>query len=178
MKTVKRPPADTDVCPNCKQQVTVPKSTRSFICRSCDAVINVMLTEDGTELKVVGRSVEENPTYQSLESEIAALKRELDDLHARYVAEMARDYGRTGPRLRTLGLLVLIVGVVWMVWNPVAGGALAGGGLVVAVAGIAITVSRNRAKNAVSGELSDEMFRVGARRDLLQREAARLKTKV
>src|SRR6185369_6471703 len=102
MNSAKKPATDSDACPNCGKQLTVPKSTRSFICRFCDAVLKVVLKEDGFELKVVGKSVEEDPDYRSLEAEVADLKRELEDLHARYGREMARDHGRTGSRVRNL----------------------------------------------------------------------------
>ena len=178
MKTSKKPAAETDACPNCGEQLTVPKSTRSFICRSCDAVLKVVLKDDGVELKVVGKSVEEDPGYQSLEAEVAVLKRELEELHLRYGKEMARDHGRAGSRLRNLGILAVVVGLLVAIWAPLWGGAMVLGGLVATVAGLLVNSSRKRAKLAAAIPLRDEIDRVGARRDLLQRKAARLKTQV
>jgi hypothetical protein len=177
MKSAKKP-TDSDACPNCGQQLTVPKSTRSFICRFCDAVIKVVLKEDGVELKVVGKSVEEDPDYRSLEAEVADLKRELEDLHARYGREMARDYGRAGSRVRNVGVLALVAGPVAAVFAPVAGGIVAVGGVAAVGVGILVNSARKRAKQAAAIPLRDEIDRVGARRDLLQRKAARLKTQV
>jgi hypothetical protein len=177
MKSAKKP-ADSDACPNCGQELTVPKSTRSFICRFCDAVLKVVLKEDGVELKVVGKSVDEDPDYRSLEAEVADLKRELDDLHARYGAEMARDYGHAGARVRNLGVLAVVAGPVTALFAPAAGGIVAIGGAAAVVVGMVVNSARKRAKQAATIPLRDEIDRVGARRDLLQRKAARLKTQV
>jgi hypothetical protein len=170
--------APSDVCPNCKQPVTVPKSTRSFICRSCDAVIKVIGKDAGVELKVVGKSVEEDPEYLALEVEVAALKSQLDALHVKYLAAMAKETGKGGSRLRNLGVLAVIVGVVALPWSAKLGGAIALVGLVAVVAGMAVNSAKKRAKHAETSPISDEMHRIGAQRDLLQRKAARLKTLV
>jgi hypothetical protein len=178
MTTVDKKQVDMESCPNCKQPVTVPKSTRSFICRSCDAIIKVISTDAGVELKVVGKSVEEDPTYQALENDIAAVKAELADLHARYLVEMARDYGSAGSVVRNLGVLAVLGGLVAMIFAPTPGALIAGGGLLAVVAGIAINASKKRAKQAVTGEISEALSKMGAQRDLLQRKAARMKTQV
>jgi hypothetical protein len=176
MKSVSKQPADSAVCPTCKQQVTVPKSTRSFICRSCDAVIKVVLADDGVELKVVGRSVEDDETFQALEARIAALKEEIDDLHTQYVVEMERNYGSAGSRIRNVGFLALLMGIVWSLRAPAIGAAIAGAGLIATIVGIAVNSSRKRTKQVVAGPIADALHRVGAERDLLQRKATRLKT--
>ncbi len=178
MKTVKTNPADTETCPNCREQVTVPKSTRSFICRWCDAVIKVIAKDDGIELKVVGKSVDDDPTYQSLEARVVEIKRELADLHARYEKEMARDHGKGGSRTRTFGVLTAVAGLPVALLNPAIGGALVGAGVVATVAGMKVNSSRKWSKEARAGEISREIERLGAERDLLQRKAARLKTQV
>jgi hypothetical protein len=178
MKTVKKGATDTDVCPNCGQELTVPKSTRSFICRFCDAVLKVVEKEDGVELKVVGKSVDEDPDYQSLEARIADLKLRLDELHTRYGKEMARDHGRAGSRIRNLGVLALLVGSVVAIYRPLAGGVVVLAGLAAVLAGMVVNSARKRAKQAATIPLRDEIDRVGAERDLLQRKAARLKTQV
>jgi hypothetical protein len=178
MKSAKKPTAETDLCPNCGNEVTVPKSTRSFICRSCDAVIKVVAKEDGVELRVVGKSVNDDPTYQSLEAEVADLRRDLDDLHARYTAEMARDYGNAGTYVRNLGVLGVIVGAATVLFNRPVGAGVAAAGLVAFVLGVLINGARKRARQRVTGELSDALHRVGAQRDMLQRKAARLRTQV
>jgi hypothetical protein len=177
MKSAKKP-ADTEACPNCGQQLTVPKSTRSFICRHCDAVLKVVLKDEGVELKVVGKSVDEDPDYQSLEAEVADIRRQLEDAHARYGREMARDYGRAGSRVRNLGMLAVLVGLVVLPFAPVKGAVVALVGGVAVAAGMVVNSARKRAKLAAAIPLRDEIDRLGARRDLLQRKAARLKTQV
>lgn len=178
MTSVNKPAAETDLCPNCQQPVTVPKSTRSFICRSCEAVIKVINKDNGVELKVVGKSVDDDPTYRALESEVAALKAELADLHARYLVEAAREYGSGGTVLRNVGVLVALVGLVWAIFSLAVGAAVFAAGVVLVAVGVAVNSSKKRAKQAATGELTEAMNRVGARRDLLQRKAARIKTEV
>ena len=178
MKSVNKAPSDAAECPNCKQSVTVPKSTRSFICRSCDAIIKVISSEQGATLKVVGKSVDDDPTYQAIESHVAALKEELGHLHAQYLVEADRSYGSSGSWMRNLGWLALVVGVVSIVWSAAYGVGLVLGGIVGILAGAAINASRKRAKQAAMAEISDTLQKIGAQRDLLQRKAARLKTQV
>lgn len=69
MSNVKKSPSEVQPCPNCSIELPIPKSTRSFICKSCDAIIKVIGTDDGVVLKVVGKSVEDDPTYQAYEYE-------------------------------------------------------------------------------------------------------------
>jgi hypothetical protein len=176
--TVVKQTIDTSLCPNCKQTITVPKSTRSFICRHCDAIIKVIQKEHDVELKVVGKSVEDDPDYQAIEAQVTELRAELTDLHARYVAFMANDIGNIGGRSFLLGLAFVVAGAVIAIWNGGLGGAVGLVGLVVGVAGWLIHRSRKIAKMSAGAEMSRTMDKISAERDRLQRKAARLKTAV
>jgi hypothetical protein len=96
MKNAAKPSADVQDCPNCGQELTVPKSTRSFICRHCDAIIKVIQKDEGVDLKVVGKSVVEDPTYQALEAQVRELRVELAEMHKKYEAHMADVPGTGG----------------------------------------------------------------------------------
>jgi len=169
---------DSSLCPNCKQAITVPKSTRSFICRHCDAIIKVIQKETDVELKVVGKSVEDDPTYQAIESQVTELRAELAEMHKRYEAWMATDIGKIGSRTFLFALVAIPAGLITMIWSASAGAAIAGLGLVVGFVGWFVQRGRKQAKQVVATEMSDTIFKIGAQRDLLQRKAARLKTEI
>ena len=170
--------ADVQACPNCGQDVTVPKSTRSFICRHCDAVIKVIQKDEGVDLKVVGKSVEEDPTYQALEAQIRELKSELADMHKKYEAHMADVPGTGGGKVGWTGVLLVPVGLIAMIFSLKVGGAIALLGLVCAIGGFLVRNSARRAHLAVAAEMGETITGIGSQRDLLQRKAARLKTQV
>lgn len=165
-------------CPNCAGIINIPKSTRSIICRHCDAVIKIIDKDEGVELKVVGRSVAENPTYQELETQVAAIKEHLKELHVEYEAEMARPMPKGMLRVGMLGLLAIFGGLVALLFDPQVGGIVVLVGLVMTIAGFAMHSRTKRAKFATGMRMSKQIEQVGAQRDLLQRKAARLKTEV
>ena len=165
-------------CPNCSGTINVPKSTRSIICRHCDAIIKIVDIDDGLELKVVGKSVAEDPTYQDLETQIAALKEHLAELHKAYETETAKPVSQGMLRLGLLGLLAIVVGLVWLLVTPGVGGAIAVAGLMLTIAGFAAHSARKRARLDTLTPMSKQIEQVGAQRDRLQLKAARLKTQV
>jgi hypothetical protein len=175
--SAKKPSVDSDICPNCNAEVTVPKSTRSFICKSCDAILKVFATEDGVEMKVVGKSVEDDPTYQQFEDQVAKLKADLDGLHARYEAEALEPIDPSARRIAMLGMLAVVAGVVVVFWSPGVGAGIAGAGAALAVVGLLVNSARKRAKVAQLAELSKTIAAAAARRDELQRSAAMLRVK-
>jgi hypothetical protein len=170
--------ADVQACPNCSQDVTVPKSTRSFICRHCDAIIKVIEKDDGVDLKVVGKSVEEDPTYQALEVQVRELKTELAEMHKRYEAHMAEVPGTGGGKVGWTGVLLVPVGLAAMLFSLKVGGLITLLGLVCIVGGFLVRNSARRAHLVVAAELGQTITTIGSQRDLLQRKAARLKTEV
>lgn len=176
--TVKKTTADSDLCPNCSKSVAVPKSTRSFICRECDAILKVVHTDEGVRLTVVGKSVEGDPTYQALEQQVVEVKAELDDLHARYLVEADRPIGHGPLNVGRFGVLAALAGLVTTPFAALAGLSIVGLGVLLAIGGYAVNASRKRAKQAVLGEMTNTIAKVGERRDLLQRKAARIKTQV
>jgi len=178
MKNAAKSPTDALDCPHCGKSITVPKSTRSFICRHCDAVIKVIQTDEGVSLKVVGKSVEEDPTYQALEAQIRELKTELTEMHRRYETYMALPVGAGGGKAGWTGLLVVVVGLVAMIFSLKVGAAIAAIGLLAVVVGFATRSSARRAHRAVAGEMAQTITTIGSQRDFLQRKAARLKTQV
>jgi len=175
MSNPKKSAAETQPCPNCAELLPIPKSTRSFICRGCDAIIKVIGTDDGVVLKVVGKSVEDDPSYQAIEAQVAELMSELEELHKRYNAEMSNPISRAFFRFGLLGILALLVGLVILVWSLVAGAVLAITGFVLMIFGFGMHAARSRAFESVTGEMARTIERIGQRRDLLQRKAARMK---
>ena len=97
MSNTKKSASEVQPCPNCATELPVPKSTRSFICRACDAIIKVIATDDGAVLKTVGKSVEDDPNYQAYEAQAAELVAELDEMHKRYLVEMSKKPGPDKP---------------------------------------------------------------------------------
>lgn len=176
--TVTKTNIESSTCPNCKESITVPKSTRSFICRHCDAIIKVIQKDTDIELKVVGKSVEDDPTYQAIEAQVQDLRAELAEMHKRYEEFMAIDVGNIGGRSFMLAVVVCIGGLVALFWSPAVAGTIVVISLLVGVVGWAIHRSRKLRKLAVATEMSETMAKIGAARDLLQRKAARLKTAV
>ena len=176
--TVPKTPIETSTCPNCKQTITVPKSTRSFICRHCDAIIKVILKDHDIDLKVVGKSVEDDPTYLAIEAQVNELRAELAEMHARYQAFMATDIGNIGGRTFLFAIAAVVVGLVVMIWSAKVGALVVVGGLAVGVVGWAVHRSRKLKKLAAGAEMSETLAKIGAARDMLQRKAARLKTAV
>lgn len=178
MSTNKKPTSDVQPCPNCGTELPVPKSTRSFICRSCDAIIKVIGTDDGAVLKVVGKSVDDDPTYQAYEAQAAELVAELDEMHKRYIEEMAKKPGSFGFRIGVFGLIVFVAGLVVLIWSLAVGGTLAAFGLLIAIAAFTSHHQRMSAFEAHTGEIARAMERIGQRRDLIQRKAARMKVEI
>ncbi|MBK6314134.1 MAG: hypothetical protein IPF53_07395 [Blastocatellia bacterium] len=178
MSNAKKSSAEVQPCPNCATELPVPKSTRSFICRSCDAIIKVIGTDDGIALKVVGKSVEDDPTYQAYEAQAAELVAELDELHKRYLVEMAKKPGAGNFRRGIFGVVILFGGLIVMIWSLAVGATLAGFGLLVAVASFSAHSRRKAAFEAHTGEISRTMEKIGQRRDLIQRKAARMKVEI
>lgn len=178
MSNVKKSPSEVQPCPNCSIELPIPKSTRSFICKSCDAIIKVIGTDDGVVLKVVGKSVEDDPTYQAYEAQAAELVAELDTLHKQYIVEMAKKPGPGNFRRGLFGVVIVLAGLIVMIWSFAVGATLAGFGLLVAVASFASHSRRKSAFEAHTGELSRTMEKIGQRRDLVQRKAARMKVEI
>jgi len=178
MSNTQKSTSDVQPCPNCETELPVPKSTRSFICRECDAIIKVIATDDGAVLKVVGKSVEEDPTYQSYEAQVAELVAELDDLHKRYVVEMATKPGPAVFRIGLLGLVAFIAGALTTIWSLTIGGVIGGLGLLVAVAAFVLHGTRMAAFQSRAGEMSKAIERIGHERDVIQRKAALLKVTI
>lgn len=165
-------------CPNCGTELPVPKSTRSFICKSCDAIIKVIGTDDGVVLKTVGKSVEDDPDYRAYEAQAAELVAELDTMHKRYIVEMAKKPGSGFFRIGVLSLIVFLGGIVTMIWSLGVGATIAGFGLLMAVAAFMTHSTRMTAFETHTGEISKTMERIGQRRDLIQRKAARMKVEI
>ena len=165
-------------CPNCNGTINVPKSTRSIICRHCEAIIKIVDVEDGLALKVVGRSVAEDPTYQELETQIAAVKEHIADLHKEYEAEAAKPFSTSMFWIGIFGLFATLVGVVLLVFVPLLAGGLLVAGVMLAVVGFTDHGRRKRARLEVLTAMSKQIEKVGAQRDLLQLKAARIKTQV
>lgn len=165
-------------CPNCSAVVNIPKSTRSIICKSCDAIIKIVGTEAGDELKIVGRSVEENPTYQQIEAQVADLKREIAEMHAEYEREVSRPVEPTLRRLGWFGVAVAVPGSAAVLVSATAGAGALAAGVALAVTGFVGHRRRKRERATAATEISKAIERLGAQRDMLQRKAARLKTEV
>lgn len=178
MSDVKKSATEVQPCPNCGTELPIPKSTRSFICRSCDAIIKVLGTDEGVALKVVGKSVEDDPTYQAYETQAAELVAELDTLHKQYLVEMAKKPGPGNFRRGLFGVVIVLAGLIVMIWSLAVGATLAGFGLLVAVASFASHSQRKSAFEAHTGEMSRTMDKICQRRDLVQRKAARMKVEI
>jgi hypothetical protein len=165
-------------CPNCSGTINVPKSTRSIICRHCEAIIKIVDVEDGLELKVVGRSVADDPTYQELESQIAVVKEHIADLHKEYEAEVAKPFSMSMFRIGIFGIFATLVGVVLLIFVPLVAAGLIGAGVLLTVLGLADHGRRKRARLEVLTAMSKQIEQAGAQRDRLQLKAARIKTQV
>jgi hypothetical protein len=72
----------------------------------------------------------------------------------------------------------VLAGLIVMIWSFAVGATLAGFGLLVAVASFASHSRRKSAFEAHTGELSRTMEKIGQRRDLVQRKAARMKVEI
>jgi Flp pilus assembly protein TadB len=156
--------------------VIVPKSTRSFICRSCDALIKAVKTDAGYSLRLLGKSVEENEEYQALEEQIESLRQEIAEMHRKYEAEALRPTAPGTGRLVIACWLVALAGLV-MLFTPLSRPGLwvviGAFGLIV---GLALVRGRLRsARRRVLSAMSAEIEKYAAERDLLQRRAARIK---
>ena len=178
MSNVKKSAADVQPCPNCGTELMIPKSTRSFICKSCDAIIKVIGTDDGVTIKVVGKSVEDDPDYRAYEAQAAELVAELDEMHKRYIVEMRKKPGSTFFRIGVLSLLVFLGGLVTLIWSLGVGATVAGFGFLLAFAAFTTHSRRMAAFESHTGEISRTMEKIGQRRDLIQRKAARMKVEI
>ena len=163
-------------CPNCGGDVVIPKSTKAFICRHCDALLKAFSTESGEELKLLGKSVDENEEYQALDDEVGRLGVAVQDLHSKYEFEAIRSYGKAPARLKALALVLLIAGAVaWLAApGPVATSVVATG-LVAFVAGRVARRSQRKARQARLAELGRELEAAARQRDTLAARAARIK---
>jgi hypothetical protein len=165
-------------CPNCGAEVVVPKSTRSFICKSCDAIIKAIGSEDGFILKVVGTSVEENPEFQSLEASANDVRRELDDLHLVYEAEATKPVANAPARVAFAGALVTVVGLVALLFvRRKLGIAVAGLGAVLFFAGMVVRSIVAGRRRSYLARMSAEMLRLARERDMLEARAAQIKVR-
>jgi hypothetical protein len=165
-------------CPNCDAAINIPKSTRSIICHSCDAILKIVEREEKPELKVVGRSVSDDPTYQELSRQIEEVRAHLADLHADYQREVEKPFATSMRSVGWLGLLLALVALPALFYSGTIAAALAVVGVVIAVAGFAAHSSRAGARKRMLQEMTKGIERVAAQRDLLQRKAARIKTEV
>lgn len=175
--SAKKPTVETQACPNCDAQLTVPKSTRSFICKSCDAILRVFSSDEGVELKVVGKSVDDDPTFQALESRIAELKAELGELHATYEAAALKPIDKAGARVRLLGVLGVVVGLGVAIADVRLGAIVAGIGVALAAVGHVVNAMQLRAKQAGLSDLTANIARLAEERDNTQRRAAMMNIK-
>ena len=163
-------------CPNCGADVVVPKSTRSFICKACDAIIKAIAAEDGLILKVVGTSVEENPEYQTLEASANEFRRDLDDLHLVYEAEAMKPIATTPARVAIFGAVVTVVGLVALAFvRKRLGIGITGLGLILFFGGLVVRSVVASSRRAYLAGMSAEMLRLARERDMLEARAAQIK---
>ena len=177
-KATARDNRDAQPCPNCQEMLTIPKSTRSFICRSCNAILNVIDKDETIVLKVVGKSVEEDTDYIDLEREITGLKSELDRLHGQYQSQMAQSIGSTPKRIGIIGLVVAVAALFVYLFSPQAALIVGAVGLVAFLFGISSSYLQKRSHTTETANLVRTISQLGSKRDLLQRKAAQLKTRV
>jgi hypothetical protein len=163
-------------CPNCGAEVVVPKSTRSFICKSCDAIIKAIGADDGFILKVVGTSVEENAEYRSLESSANELRRELDELHLVYEADAMKPVGKGPVFVGIVGLIVMLAGLVALAFvRKRLGIGVTGIGAVLFLTGLGVRSFLAGKRRRYLAGMSDEMMRLARERDTLEARAAQIK---
>jgi hypothetical protein len=163
-------------CPQCGKDVVIPKSTKSFICRHCDAIIKAAETDDGVSLALLGRSVNDDPTYQAFEARVIELQEQIAQHHADYERAASMPVGGAGLKIGVLGVVIAVVGLVglltpfWSVarWVAIGGGALA-------VAGFVTRNAQVRAKLASLAQQSEIIARLAEERDENQRRAARMR---
>jgi hypothetical protein len=164
------------VCPNCGAEVVVPKSTRSFICKACDAIIKAIGSEEGFILKVVGTSVEENPEFQTLEASANDFRKELDELHLVYEAEATKPVGKTPARLALLGVVVTVGGLILLAFvRRKLGIAVTGLGAILFFTGLIVRSIIAGRRRAYLAGMSAEMLRLARERDGLEARAAQIK---
>ena len=164
------------LCPNCGTPVVVPKSTRSFICKACGAILKAVQTESEAVLKVLGRSVADDPEYQALERSVAETREELAEKHERYLGEAQRPVGRGALKVMVAGVLMLLAGVVLLVAGVGAvGGAILVAGVLLLIGSSAVRSSQLGRKRRVVAELSAELESLARERDMLEARASRMK---
>lgn len=163
-------------CPNCGNEVVVPKSTKAFICKHCDALLKAAQTESGYELKLLGKSVDDNGEYQALTDEVARLRIEIQDLHAKYELEAIRSYGKAPGRMRALAIVLLVAaGLVWLFGMPQAASWTAIAAAVALVLSWVLRRGQNKARQTRLQELGRELEEMARRRDDLDARAARIR---
>jgi hypothetical protein len=163
-------------CPNCEAEVVVPKSTRSFICKACDAIIKAVDSDEGVILKVVGTSVDENPEFQTLEASANTVRRELEELHLVYEAEAMKPVAKAPARVAVLGVVLTIAGLIALAFvRKRLGIGVTGLGAVLLFGGILVRSLAAGKRRAFLAGMSDEMLRLARERDMLEARAAQIK---
>lgn len=178
MKVTQKPASDVQECPNCNKDVTIPKSTRSFICKECHAVLKVVETESGASLKVVGRSVEENEEYQVVEAQVIEIKAKLKQLHETYQSAVNKPLGSATLIGAWLGVLTIPVGLISSIFSGKTGLFVAGAGVVVFLLMVLVRKSQKSSREASARKIADAINEMGSQRDRLQRKAASIKTRL
>jgi len=164
------------VCPNCGADVVIPKSTRSFICKACDAIIKAIASDEGTILKVVGTSVEENPEFQTLEASANEFRKELDELHLRYEEEASKPIAKAPAQVAILGGIVTIAGLVMLAFvRKRLGIGVTGLGVMVLFGGLVVRSIVAGQRRTFLAQMSGEMQRLARERDMLEARAAQIK---
>jgi hypothetical protein len=173
---VARQEEGTSLCPNCGAPVVVPKSTRSFICKACDAIIKAIASDEGVILKVVGTSVEENPEFQTLEASANDFRKDLDELHLVYEAEAMKPVAAAPARVAMLGVLVTVAGLVALAFvRKRLGIGITGLGAILLFGGIVVRSVVAAQRRTYLAQLSSEMQRLARERDMLEARAAQIK---
>jgi cell division protein FtsB len=164
-------------CPHCGAAVVVPKSTRSFICKSCDAILKAVRTESGYVLKLLGKSVDDDPEYQTLERDATELRQQVTQLHAEYLEVSGRALGKGAGRVALAGIVVILIGALVFVVDRFASAALVlvGGGML--LGGYLVRSRQIAQKKVEMGTLGEALERLARERDMLEARAAQMKVR-
>jgi hypothetical protein len=163
-------------CPNCGATVVVPKSTRSFICKACDAILKAARTESGFVLKVLGKSVGENPEYQTLESAAAELRAQVEEIHAAYLEEARVKVGGAATLLAIVGFAAVVLGGAFALLHS-SGWLVAAAGLVALVVGLVVRSRQVARKRSETASLGAELERLARERDMIEARAAQIRVR-